>query len=130
MSGIFDPTPSGTVFTVMIPWAEKWHTEDMIRNTLEALGWGTISDVQIKLREGHGKRTHAKVFVHFSSWSEALGVRTHLENPAGKDGKQPELKVWHNETHYWKVRASKWKFEDRSSKTDESNSSKPRFELC
>jgi len=123
MSSKKNPIPSESVFSIMIPWAETWHDEKMIRETLDELEWGEILKVDILTRPNQGgKREHAKVFVHYKSWVEELGVKEHLLK---KGDKQSELKVWHSSTHFWKVRASSWKFQDRNGK----EKVKPRVEF-
>ena len=111
------PVPSGTVMSLMIPWVQSWQTVADVKATLDGLGWGEISKVDMKeLEERDGKPRHYKVFIHFSSWSEsetAVKVRSHLSNVVGEGEKQPELKVWYNDRNFWKVRASKWVFKAR-----------------
>jgi hypothetical protein len=113
------PVPEGTVMSLMIPWVQSWQTDDDVKATLDGLGWGEISKVDMKeLSERDGKPRHYKVFIHFSSWSEsetAVKVRSHLSNVVGEGEKQPELKVWYNDRNFWKVRASKWEFKARES---------------
>jgi len=118
-----NPIPTGTVFSLVIPWAETWHTEEMILAKFEELEWGVVSKVTIVSRTGNGKRDHSKVFIHFSEWTETQGVKNHLTSDGGKG----ELKIWHSETHFWKVRASTWKFTERNSGSD---SRKPKVEFC
>ena len=114
------PVPSGTVLSLMIPWAQSWQKEDDVKATLGGLGWGTISQVDLKEVGGRdGKPPHYKVFIHFSEWSSsetAEKVRGHLEKVVGEGEKQPELKVWYSDRNFWKVRASKWEFKARSEK--------------
>ena len=113
------PVPEGTVMSLMIPWVQSWQTDVDVKATLDGLGWGEISKVDMKeLSERDGKPRHYKVFIHFSSWSEsetAVKVRSHLSNVVGEGEKQPELKVWYNDRNFWKVRASKWAFKARES---------------
>ena len=116
-----NPIPTGTVFSLVIPWAETWHTEEMILAKFEELEWGVVSKVSIVSRTGHGKRCHTKVFIHFSAWKDTQGVKKHLTSDGGKG----ELKIWHSETHFWKVRASTWKF-----KETEISGGKPKVEFC
>ena len=108
------PVPADTVMSLMIPWVQSWQTEADVKATLGRLGWGTISQVDMKdLSERDGKPRHYKVFIHFSSWGEsetAVKVRGHLEKVVGEGEKQPELKVWYSDRNFWKVRASKWVF--------------------
>ena len=117
------PVPESSVFSIMIPWVELWHDENMIRETFDDLCWGEILkiDILIKPVQG-GKREHAKVFIHYKSWVEELGVKLHLLKESEK---QSELKVWHSESHFWKVRASNWKYKDMSKK----EKVKPRVEF-
>ena len=121
MSSSNSPIPTGTVFSLVIPWAETWHTEEMILDKFEELEWGVVSKVSIVSRTGHEKRDHSKVFIHFAEWKETQGVKTHLTSDGGKG----ELKIWHSETHFWKVRASTCKFTERNS-----DSGKPKVEFC
>ena len=44
----------------------------------------------------------------------------------GEGEKQAELKVYHNETHYWKVRVSRFEFKTR---VEEAKVFKPRVEF-
>ena len=124
MSVSKSPIPTGTVFSLVIPWAETWHTEDMIQDKFAELEWGVVSKVTIVSRSGHGKRDHAKVFIHFSEWTETQGVKEHLTSDDGKG----ELKIWHSETHFWKVRASSWKFKVKDNSVG--GSGKPKVEFC
>ena len=117
------PVPTGTVFSLVIPWAETWHTKEMISEKFVELEWGVVSQVDIVSRTGHGKRDHAKVFIHFSEWTETQGVKDHLTSDGGKG----ELKIWHSETHFWKVRASTWKFKEQESG---GGGGKPKVEFC
>ena len=118
------PVPTGTAFSLVIPWAETWHTDELVREKFGELEWGVVTQVDIVSRSGHGKRDHAKVFIHFSSWTEEIGVKDHLS-----EGK--ELKVWHSETHFWKVRASSWKFKEREVVSGGGGEkSKPKVEFC
>jgi len=107
----------------MIPWAQSWQKEEDVKATLGGLGWGTISQVDMKEVAGReGKPSHYKVFIHFSEWSSseiAVKVRDHLAKEVCEGDKQPELKVWYSERNFWKVRASKWVFKARSEKVSE-----------
>ena len=129
--GVSDPRPSGTVLTLFLPWVESWHTGENVKATLDALDWGEIAKVDVKVvRSVGGKREHKKVFVHYSSWNDdevSSGVRGALEKMVGEGEKQPELKVYHNETHYWKVRVSRFEFKARVE--DEAKVFKPRVEF-
>ena len=126
------PVPSGTVLSLMIPWAQSWQNEDDVKATFVRLGWGTISQVDMKEVGGRdGKPAHNKVFIHFNVWSAsetAEKVRGHLEKVVGEGEKQPELKVWYSERNFWKVRVSKWVFKARSEKV--SGGSAPAVEFC
>ena len=117
------PVPESSVFSIMIPWVELWHDEDMIRETFDDLCWGEILKIDILIKPSQGgKREHGKVFIHYKSWVEDLGVKLHLLKESEK---QSELKVWHSKTHFWKVRASTWKYQDMSKK----EKVKPRVEF-
>ena len=126
-----DPRPTGTVVTLFLPWVETWHTTENVKSTLDALDWGVIEKVDVKLvRSVGGKREHKKVFVHYSSWNEddvSCGVRAALEKSVSEGEKQPELKVYHNETHYWKLRMSRFEFKVRVE--EEVKVFKPRVEF-
>ncbi len=128
--GVSDPRPEGTVLTLFLPWVENWHTAENVKSTLDALDWGVIVKVDVKVvRAVGGKREHKKVFVHYSSWNDdevSCGVRGALEKSVGEGDKQPELKVYHNETHYWKVRVSRFEFKAR---VEEAKAFKPRVEF-
>jgi hypothetical protein len=128
--GVSDPRPAGTVLTLFLPWVESWHTAENVKTTLDALDWGVIVKLDVKVvRAVGGKREHKKVFVHYSSWNDdevSCGVRGALEKMVGEGEKQPELKVYHNETHYWKVRVSRFEFKAR---VEESKVFKPRVEF-
>ena len=129
--GVSDPRPTGTVFTLFLPWVESWHTAENVKATLDALDWGVIAKVDVKVvRSVGGKREHKKVFVHYSGWNEdevSVGVRAALEKSVGEGEKQPELKVFHNETHFWKVRVSRFEFKARVE--TEEKVFKPRVEF-
>ena len=126
-----DPRPEGTVVTLFLPWVENWHTVENVKSTLDALDWGVIAKVDVKVvRSVGGKREHKKVFVHYSSWNDdevSIGVRGALEKSVGEGEKQPELKVFHNETHFWKVRVSRFEFKARVE--TEEKVFKPRVEF-
>ena len=125
------PVPKDTVLSLMIPWAQSWQKEADVKATFGLLGWGTISQVDMKEVCGRdGKPPHYKVFIHFSMWSSsetAEKVRGHLEKEVEGD-KQPELKVWYSDRNFWKVRASKWEFKARSEKV--SGGVAPAVEFC
>jgi hypothetical protein len=95
----------------MIPWAEKWQTQEQIEAEFEKLDWGPLLKVDVVSRSGHGKRDHSKVFLHFGDWNQdetSQRVAAHLSG--GSD-----LKVYYNDTHFWKVRQSNWTWKPKSS---------------
>ena len=126
-----DPRPEGTVVTLFLPWVENWHTVENVKSTLDALDWGVIAKVDVKVvRSVGGKREHKKVFVHYECWNDdevSVGVRGALEKSVCEGEKQPELKVFHNETHFWKVRISRFEFKARVE--TEEKVFKPRVEF-
>lgn len=118
--GQASPVPEGTLVTLMLPWAEQWVTEGKIFWEFRQLGWGYISKVDMVSVE-KGKRPHQKVFIHFSSWDDKYkDVLEHLsqeptrkQTSSGHRAMYPELKVYYNDTFYWKVRKSEWKLKPR-----------------
>ena len=105
-----NPVPEGTKTTLMIPWAEKWQTREQIEAEFEKLDWAPLLKVDVVSRSGHGKRDHSKVFLHFGEWNQdetSQRVAGHLD--VGND-----LKVYYNETHFWKVRKSNWTWKPKS----------------
>ena len=137
-SSASNPVPTGTVFTIAIPWLENkdratGHTIDeaFVIATLAALELGDISKVDLIARgeqtEPKFKRAHQKGFVHFGSLTPSgEQMKEHLQAPAGEDGKQNEIKVWYSADHYWKARKSNFEYKSAESPTA---TFKPRVEF-
>ena len=62
-------------------------------------GWGELVDIQI-INVQHGKRAHSKVFIHYKTFPDKA-VENHLSQGN-------EIKVYYNNTFFWKVRKSKY----------------------
>jgi hypothetical protein len=90
------PVPEG-VYSVYIPWVEKWTTDQMIMKELGECGWGEI--VKVDFIFSSHKRAHYKVYVHFKSVPD--DVRAHLDT--GK-----HVKVYYKDTYFWKVSKSRY----------------------
>ena len=108
------PVPEGTSVTLMVPWAEDWVTEQKVFAVFRDLDWGWISKVDM-VQVDKGKRPHQKVFIHFSKWNES-DILEHLSTEPvrevtsnGHRAVYPEVKVYYNDTYFWKVRKSAWK---------------------
>ena len=102
--GFNQVVPPGTVASLVIPWAETWQTDEDVARVFHALGWGTISKIDIVAK--NTKRPHNTVYIHFSSWNtneQAQHAYFNLMN-AGND-----LKVFYNDSYFWKVRRSNWR---------------------
>ena len=110
------PVPEGTAVTLMIPWAERWVSEQMVFAVFRDLNWGWVSKIDI-VSVDKGKRPHVKIFIHFSKWNEdSNDMLEHLSadpirevTSSGHRAQYPEVKVYYNEDFYWKVRKSDWK---------------------
>ena len=108
------PVPEGTVFTVMIPWAETWVEEQLVTQEFGEVDFGTILKVDLVHRQ-QGKRPHQKIFIHFSEINP--DYKAHLES--GK-----EIKVFYNGSYFWKVRQSNYSHKDKMT------TPKTKIELC
>ena len=107
------PVPEGA-YSVMIPWAETWVTEDRIIQEFQESGFGNVAKVDMVYRE-QGKRPHQKVFIHITEINEEY--KQHLE--AGN-----EIKIHYNGTYFWKVRKSNYRHNDQR------DTPKNKIELC
>ena len=111
-----NPTPHGTTFTMVLPWVHDSTKVSFVANIFKRLEWANILDIHMIYKKampprekgGRPKPAHYKVFIH-------LGAR----NPAHASvfqylGENKELKVYYNETYFWKVRMSTWKPDSRN----------------
>ena len=98
-----NPVPRDAVMSLVIPWTELNHSADFIGTTMAALRWGCVMKVDLVFRSG-GSRPHNTAYVHFSGWNAtgpAMKAREALESGL-------ELRVNYSNTHYWKVRQSRY----------------------
>lgn len=96
--------PPGTVASLVIPWAESWQTDGDVARVFHALGWGTISKIDLVAK--NTKRPHNTVYIHFSSWNTNNDAEHAYHNLINLGN---DLKVFYNDSYFWKVRRSNWR---------------------
>jgi hypothetical protein len=95
--------PPGTVVSLVIPWAEKWQSSDEVARIFCALAWGVISKIDVIPK--NTKRPHSTVYIHFSSWNVNEAAKYAYDNIT----KGNDIKVYYNDSYFWKVRVSNWR---------------------
>ena len=116
-----NPVPE-CAYSVMIPWAETWVTEEQITTEFHEADFGKVQQVDMVPRD-QGKRPHQKIFIHFTEINPEYAA--HLDK-TDENGKQNEIKVHYNGTYFWKVRKSCWKFNPKKQYDTPSR----KVELC
>lgn len=113
-------TPDGSVFSLMIPWADTWQDEKMIHEILDSQEWGIILKINIvKKISQNSKIEYNKVFIHYKTWdTTAFKIKNHLLKECDK---QPEVRFWYSHTSFWNIRAMNWKKKDYDELSDIEN---------
>jgi len=109
--------PLGTVFSIVIPWADDWQDKKMISESLK--GWGEILEINIckNISKCH-KIAYKTVFIHFKTWNnkkvsdctkeenqiQMLDIKEHLLS-CNKDGRTPEIHYPYGYTGWWNIKA-------------------------
>jgi hypothetical protein len=104
-----NPIPTGTQYTILLPWVGDRVSKETLFQMFNALEWGHILQLDMlykkPVQNSHGKPkpAHFKVFIHFGALNPIHNlIFEHL------DYFDAELKIYYSNTNFWKVRKSTW----------------------